>query len=47
MVPVTHPSQPNYAASVAGDTFGMENDDYLCVRAVFSACILSRWRAVC
>lgn len=26
---VTHPSEPNYAASVAGDYFGIENDDFL------------------
>ncbi|KAJ5216707.1 uncharacterized protein N7469_011572 [Penicillium citrinum] len=25
---VTHPSEPNYAASAAGDTFGMDNDDF-------------------
>ncbi|KAF7549285.1 hypothetical protein G7046_g8405 [Stylonectria norvegica] len=25
---VTHPSQPNYLASVAGDYFGMQNDDF-------------------
>ncbi|KAE9380393.1 phosphoesterase-domain-containing protein [Stipitochalara longipes BDJ] len=25
---VTHPSEPNYIASVGGDTFGMENDDF-------------------
>ncbi|KAI0480094.1 acid phosphatase phoa [Xylariaceae sp. FL0804] len=25
---VTHPSQPNYVASIAGDYFGMENDDF-------------------
>lgn len=25
---VTHPSQPNYMASVAGDYFGMQNDDF-------------------
>jgi acid phosphatase len=24
----THPSEPNYAAVVAGDTFGMDNDDF-------------------
>jgi acid phosphatase len=24
----THPSEPNYAASVAGDNFGMDNDDF-------------------
>ncbi|KAB5517484.1 phosphoesterase family-domain-containing protein, partial [Coniochaeta sp. 2T2.1] len=26
---VTHPSQPNYAASVAGDNFGLDNDDFI------------------
>ncbi|CEJ61489.1 Putative Catalytic activity: acid phosphatases also catalyze transphosphorylations (Precursor) [Penicillium brasilianum] len=25
---VTHPSEPNYAASAAGDDFGMDNDDF-------------------
>ncbi|PMD35390.1 putative acid phosphatase [Hyaloscypha variabilis F] len=25
---VTHPSEPNYIASVGGDTFGMDNDDF-------------------
>ncbi|KAK5130398.1 hypothetical protein LTR08_002145 [Meristemomyces frigidus] len=25
---VTHPSQPNYAPSVGGDNFGMDNDDF-------------------
>jgi acid phosphatase len=25
---VTHPSQPNYVASIGGDYFGMENDDF-------------------
>ncbi|KAJ5261260.1 Phosphoesterase [Penicillium angulare] len=25
---LTHPSEPNYAASAAGDTFGMDNDDF-------------------
>ena len=25
---VTHPSEPNYGASAAGDTFGMDNDDF-------------------
>ncbi|KAF2669114.1 phosphoesterase-domain-containing protein [Microthyrium microscopicum] len=25
---VTHPSEPNYVASVAGDYFGMDNDDF-------------------
>jgi acid phosphatase len=24
----THPSEPNYAASVSGDNFGMDNDDF-------------------
>lgn len=26
---MTHPSQPNYAASVSGDTFGMDHDDFV------------------
>ncbi|KAI1368372.1 phosphoesterase-like protein [Xylaria arbuscula] len=26
---VTHPSQPNYVASIGGDYFGMQNDDFL------------------
>lgn len=26
---VTHPSEPNYAAAVAGDHFGLENDDFI------------------
>lgn len=26
---VTHPSEPNYAAVVAGDYFGMDNDDFI------------------
>ncbi|OAA48110.1 acid phosphatase [Beauveria brongniartii RCEF 3172] len=26
---VTHPSQPNYMASIAGDYFGMQNDDFI------------------
>jgi acid phosphatase len=26
---VTHPSQPNYAAAVAGDYFGMDHDDFV------------------
>lgn len=26
---VTHPSEPNYAAVVGGDIFGMDNDDFL------------------
>ncbi|KAJ5633247.1 hypothetical protein N7490_009586 [Penicillium lividum] len=25
---LTHPSEPNYAASAAGDSFGMDNDDF-------------------
>jgi acid phosphatase len=25
---VTHPSEPNYCASAAGDDFGMDNDDW-------------------
>jgi acid phosphatase len=28
---VTHPSQPNYAAVVAGDTFGLDNDEFIAV----------------
>ncbi|KAK5465298.1 hypothetical protein LTS15_001861 [Exophiala xenobiotica] len=26
---VTHPSEPNYCAAAGGDTFGMDNDDFL------------------
>lgn len=26
---MTHPSQPNYAAGISGDHFGMQNDDFL------------------
>ncbi|KAK3333747.1 phosphoesterase family-domain-containing protein [Cercophora scortea] len=26
---VTHPSQPNYAAAVCGDTFGMDHDEFV------------------
>lgn len=26
---MTHPSEPNYAAVVAGDTFGMDHDDFI------------------
>lgn len=26
---VTHPSQPNYVAAIAGDYFGMQNDDFI------------------
>lgn len=26
---LTHPSQPNYIASVAGDYFGLNNDGYI------------------
>jgi hypothetical protein len=25
---VTHPSEPNYVASIGGDNFGMDNDDF-------------------
>jgi acid phosphatase len=28
---VTHPSEPNYCAVVAGDHFGMDNDDFLAI----------------
>lgn len=27
MLPVTHPSQPNYIATVGGETFGLQNND--------------------
>jgi acid phosphatase len=27
----THPSQPNYIASVGGDYFGMNHDDYITI----------------
>ncbi|KAJ5188890.1 Phosphoesterase [Penicillium cf. griseofulvum] len=30
---VTHPSEPNYCASAGGDTFGMDNDDYIQIPA--------------
>ncbi|KAF9883918.1 hypothetical protein FE257_002661 [Aspergillus nanangensis] len=30
---VTHPSEPNYCAAAGGDTFGMDNDDFLQVPA--------------
>jgi len=25
---VTHPSEPNYVASISGDNFGMDNDNF-------------------
>jgi acid phosphatase len=28
---VTHPSEPNYAACVGGDNFGMDNDDFITI----------------
>ncbi|GAQ44343.1 hypothetical protein AtubIFM55763_011433 [Aspergillus tubingensis] len=30
---VTHPSEPNYCASAGGDTFGMDNDDFIQIPA--------------
>ncbi|OCK73011.1 phosphoesterase-domain-containing protein [Lepidopterella palustris CBS 459.81] len=36
---VTHPSEPNYAASVAGDYFGMENDDFISIAANVSTVV--------
>ncbi|OQE17182.1 hypothetical protein PENFLA_c025G04192 [Penicillium flavigenum] len=30
---ISHPSQPNYCASAGGDTFGMDNDDFLQIPA--------------
>ncbi|KAJ5139756.1 Acid phosphatase [Penicillium atrosanguineum] len=30
---VTHPSEPNYCAAAGGDTFGMDNDDFLQIPA--------------
>lgn len=36
---VTHPSQPNYAAAVAGDTFGLDNDDFLAAPANISTVV--------
>lgn len=29
----THPSQPNYVASAAGDNFGMDNDNFVQIPA--------------
>jgi acid phosphatase len=28
---VTHPSQPNYAAAISGDYYGMDNDDLIAI----------------
>jgi acid phosphatase len=36
---VTHPSEPNYCAVVAGDTFGMENDDFHQIAANISTVV--------
>ncbi|KAI1769987.1 phosphoesterase-domain-containing protein [Hypoxylon cercidicola] len=36
---LTHPSQPNYIASVAGDYFGMQNDDFTQVNKNISTII--------
>jgi acid phosphatase len=36
---VTHPSEPNYAAVVAGDEFGMENDDFNAIPANVSTIV--------
>lgn len=36
---MTHPSQPNYAAVVAGDTFGMDNDDFIAVGSNISTVV--------
>ena len=35
----THPSEPNYAAVVAGDNFGMENDDFNAIPANVSTVV--------
>ncbi|RMZ91053.1 hypothetical protein DV736_g1691, partial [Chaetothyriales sp. CBS 134916] len=36
---VTHPSQPNYVASVSGDNYGMDNDDFHQIPANVSSVI--------
>ncbi|KAK4545484.1 hypothetical protein LTR36_002834 [Oleoguttula mirabilis] len=36
---VTHPSEPNYVASVGGDNFGMDNDDFNQIDANVSSVI--------
>ncbi|KAK3897130.1 hypothetical protein C8A05DRAFT_20043 [Staphylotrichum tortipilum] len=36
---VTHPSQPNYAAVVAGDHFGMDHDDFISFPANISTVV--------
>ncbi|KAA8893301.1 phosphoesterase family-domain-containing protein [Sphaerosporella brunnea] len=36
---VTHPSQPNYISSVAGDYFGLNNDDHLEIPANISTIV--------
>ena len=35
----THPSEPNYCASVAGDNFGMDNDDFHSIPANISTLV--------
>jgi len=35
----THPSEPNYCASAAGDNFGMDNDDFLAIPANVSTVV--------
>ena len=37
----THPSEPNYAAVVAGDEFGMDNDDFNAFPANISTVVVS------
>jgi acid phosphatase len=36
---VTHPSEPNYCAVVAGDHFGMENDDFIAIPSNISTVV--------
>src|SRR5277367_3049379 len=36
---VTHPSEPNYCAVVAGDIFGMDNDDFNTIPANISTVV--------
>jgi acid phosphatase len=36
---VTHPSEPNYCAVVAGDNFGMDNDDFNAIPANISTVV--------
>lgn len=36
---VTHPSQPNYAAAVGGDHFGMDHDEFISIPANVSTVV--------